>query len=46
MIYIKERSTACSLTSTIALLHCVFDGHVVDDDRCVLVKWSWIYANR
>ena len=40
------RSTAYSPTVTIALLHCVSDDHVVDDDRCVLVKWCCIYADR
>jgi WD40 repeat protein len=41
-----QRSTACLLTFTIALLHCVADDHAVDNNWCVLGKLSCIYANR
>jgi hypothetical protein len=35
-----EEGTACSLTPTIqALLDCVADAHVANNERCVLRRW-------
>ena len=38
--------TASWLTPPIALLHCVTDICVVDNDRCVVTRWSCVEADR